>query len=210
MKKIQIKPIIVSIILIIFQSVCFALSKVVQGNPYYLETIYDYKISFNILAIIPYCIWYFMLIIVPYILYIKDKDKFIKYSISYCLMVIAANILFITIPSTLHRPEITGTSILELLTKFIFFIDTPATNIFPSLHCAMSNLWLLYIVTSKKTNMCEKIIVTIISISIMISTLVLKQHVLLDLISGDLISLLIFILVSKDKKLTKKLKPILL
>ena len=209
MKKIELKPIFITIGLIIFQSFCYLISKLLEGQPHIIGNIIDQKISFNIYAIIPYCIWYVMLFLVPYIIYKKDKNKFSKYCLSYVVVTIIANIIFVIYPTTVIRPIVTGNSLIELLTRFIFWIDTPILNCFPSLHCAMSMLWLLYILSMKQSNIYEKILIPIMSIIIMLSTLIIKQHVFIDLVSGDIIATVVFIIFMFDKKLTNKFKKLL-
>ena len=206
MKKIETKPLIITFLLIIFQSILFLLTKLVEGNPYLVGGIIDKAIPFNIWAIIPYCSWYILLLLVPYILYIKDRNNFIKYSIAYIIVVMIAVVIFVLIPTTVDRPIVTGNNPLELVTRFIFWVDTPVLNCFPSLHCAISCLWFLYISYSKYTNNLEKIFIPLISVIIMISTLVIKQHVFIDLVVGDSLAILAFILLNKDVKLTRWFK----
>ena len=211
MKKIDFKPIIITIGLLIFQAFIYLLTKLLEGDPHIIGNSIDSKIPFSIYAIIPYCIWYFMLFIVPYIIYKRDKNIFTKYCISFICITLVSNILFVIYPTTVAnvRPTITGNSILELIARFIFWIDTPPINCFPSLHCGISMLWLLYILYIKQTNIYEKIIIPIISILIMISTLCIKQHVFIDLVSGDIIAIIIFTTIIYEKNLTNKFKKLL-
>ena len=67
MKKLELKPIIISISLVVFQSILYALSKVINGsNAALIGGHIDSLIPFNALAIVPYCIWYFLIFIIPY------------------------------------------------------------------------------------------------------------------------------------------------
>lgn len=209
MKKIEYKPLIISMILIAIQGIFYLIAKSLEGEPHLIGNIIDQKTPFIIYAIIPYCIWYIMLFLVPYILYKKDKTNFSKYCLAYIFTVLLADIIFIIYPTTVIRPTVEGTNIIESLTKFIFLIDTPILNCFPSLHCAISMLWILYIFTIKEANIYEKVFVTIISILIMLSTLFLKQHVLIDLISGDILATIAYIILRYDNKITNKTKKLL-
>mgnify|MGYP004449435715 CR=1 FL=1 len=187
-KKLEIKPIITTISLVCIQSILYFISKLLQGDLNLVGNVIDTKIPFVPAFFIPYCIWYLMIFIIPYYLYCKDKDKFIKYTMAYILCSMIGNIVFISYPSTVARPTVTGTDIFSLIAKFIYWIDTP-TNCFPSLHCAISMLFILYICESKNTNIITKISVCIISILIMLSTLFTKQHVVVDFISGDMLAI---------------------
>jgi membrane-associated phospholipid phosphatase len=204
-KKLEIKPIITTISLVCIQSILYFISKLLQGDLNLVGNVIDTKIPFVPAFFIPYCIWYLMIFIIPYYLYCKDKDKFIKYTMAYILCSMIGNIVFISYPSTVARPTVTGTDIFSLIAKFIYWIDTP-TNCFPSLHCAISMLFILYICESKNTNIITKISVCIISILIMLSTLFTKQHVIVDFISGDILALIVYLIVKQSKKLPNYIK----
>ena len=204
-KKLEIKPIITTISLVCIQSILYFISKLLQGDLNLVGNVIDTKIPFVPAFFISYCIWYLMIFIIPYYLYCKDKDKFIKYTMAYILCSMIGNIVFISYPSTVARPTVTGTDIFSLIAKFIYWIDTP-TNCFPSLHCAISMLFILYTCESKNTNIITKISVCIISILIMLSTLFTKQHVVVDFISGDMLALIVYLIVKPSKKLPNYIK----
>ena len=205
LKKLEIKPIITTICLVIFQSILYFVSKLLQGDLNLVGNVIDTKIPFLPAFFIPYCIWYLMIFIIPYYLYCKDKNKFVKYTISYILCSMVGNIVFITYPSTVTRPEVTGTDIFSMIAKFIYWIDT-TVNCFPSLHCAISMLFILYVCEGKNTTTLTKMSVIIISILIMLSTLFTKQHVVSDLISGDILAIIIYFIVKPTKKLPNYIK----
>ena len=82
-------------------------------------------------------------------------------------------------------------------------------NCFPSLHCAMSTLFILFILEIKNVKKIVKITITLISILIMISTLYTKQHVFIDLISGDILAITTYIVVKIFYKENIKFKKLL-
>lgn len=208
MKKFEFKPIIVSLLLIIFQSILYALSKVFCVTPHLIGNSIDDEIPFILIFIIPYVFWYLMLFIIPYMMYKKDKTNFYKYIITNVVTVIIANIIFVIYPTMVIRPELVGNDILTLITKFIYLIDTPALNCFPSLHCAFSMLFILHICTSKKQSIGFRIFTLVMSVLVMVSTLLIKQHVFIDLISGNIIATMVFIVINYENKLTKKVKQL--
>ena len=209
MKKIEYKPLILTVALIVFQSFCYFVSKFFEGNPNLIGGVIDSKIPFNVWFIISYCIWYLLIFLIPYYLYKKDKNIFTKYIISYLFCTVIANIIFIIYPTYVDRPIVIGNSILELITRIVFWVDTPAQNCFPSLHCAVSMLFILYMFECKKCPLYLKILTLIISILIMIATLYTKQHVFIDLLSGDILAIVSYIIVNNLKKIKKKVKELL-
>lgn len=210
MKKLEFKPLMISISLVLFQTFCFFISKLLEAPPHLIGGAIDKMIPFNIWFIIPYISWYILIFLIPYFLYLKDKDLLKRYIYSYILCTLIASIIFIIYPTTVLRPEVEATNILTFAAKTVFWFDTPILNCFPSLHCAMSLLFITFIIEVKDVNRVIKTIIIFISILIMASTLFVKQHVFIDLVSGDLIALVVYYLIkiiyNKSDFLKKLLK----
>lgn len=209
LKKIKLKPLLVTVSLIAIQTTFYFISKLLQGEPHLIGNFIDEAIPFNSLFIIPYCLWYLLIFIVPYYLFLKDKDMFYKYIICYVFTALISNTIFLFYPTMVIRPEIEVTNITTFMTKIVYLVDTPSINCFPSLHCAISMLFILTSCTSKKINSKFKIFIFFMSVLVMLSTLFTKQHVFIDLVSGDLIALIVFIIFRKNKKIVNKMKELL-
>ena len=82
-KKIEIKPLLTTVVLILIQTIMFFATKLLQGNPHVVGNFIDEAIPFNVWFIIPYYIWYILIFAVPYYTYLKDKDRFYKYTNGY-------------------------------------------------------------------------------------------------------------------------------
>lgn len=96
-------------------------------------------------------------------------------------------ILFLLIPTTNIRPEITDTSIWGFLMKFLYKIDS-ADNLFPSIHCLVS--WLCWIGVRKNKSIpaIYRYFSLVAALAVCISTLTTRQHVIVDVISGVLLA----------------------
>ena len=207
--KIELKPLLISVGLVLFQTVFFFLIKLFQSNFHTIGSTIDKNIPFNNLAIIPYCIWYILIFFVPYYLYIKDKNTLCKYIASYFLCVIISNIIFATYPTMVIRPDIKPNSILNFITWFIYKIDTPAVNCLPSLHCAVAMLFSLSAFDSKNLSIRYKIVISIFAIIIMLSTLFIKQHVFIDLVIGDILMTICYLIMKNNKYILNNIKKLL-
>lgn len=96
-------------------------------------------------------------------------------------------VIFLAYPTTLMRPDITGHSFFDWVTRIIYAVDAP-DNLFPSIHCLeswvcfRSSLWL------KKVPGWYKGLSFIFTLLVFASTVFLKQHLLLDIPSGVLLA----------------------
>ena len=192
-----------------FQTLFYYIAKLFQGEAHLIGGFIDDKIPFCNVFIIPYCIWYVLIFFVPYYLYLKDKYALSKYIASYIICSILADIIFIIYPTVVIRPILDNNSFLNFATNFIYSTDTPPVNCMPSLHCAVSMLFILTSFSSKKVSNIFKLFIFIISILIMMATLFVKQHVFIDFITGITLMTYVYIFVINNKWILNKVKKLL-
>ena len=187
----------------------FFSARLFQSNFNLIGNTIDKQTPFSYFAIIPYYIWFILLLFVPYYYYKKDKLTLCKYAASYIMCVLIADIIFIAYPTIIERPVVEIKGLLSFMTWFIYWVDNPPINCLPSLHCAISMLYILTAFSSKYVSTRFKVIITILGILVMVSTLVIKQHVLIDLITGDIIMTVCFLIVCNNKYILSKTKKLL-
>lgn len=105
---------------------------------------------------------------------------------------------FILLPTTLQRPEVTGTDYFAFLTRLIYKADKPL-NLLPSLHCLESWLCIRTAFTMKKLPKGYKPVTVAFSLLVFASTLLIKQHVLVDIPAGILAGELGLLIAAKTK-----------
>ncbi len=115
---------------------------------------------------------------------------------------------FIVIPTTNVRPEVEGSGIVPFLMRAIYFLDTP-TNLFPSIHCFVAWLGTRYLFSCKKLRYKPLVcaLCCVGTLMVFASTLLTKQHVLLDVLGGIAVSEIGW-LVARFTKLPQKLEPL--
>lgn len=113
----------------------------------------------------------------------QDEEKAFRFISADLFAKVICLLCFFTWPTTNIRPAITGTSVWEQLMQLLYRIDA-ADNLFPSIHCLTS--WFCYIAVRKNEKVpgWYRIFSFLIVISICISTLTTKQHVIPDVIAG--------------------------
>ena len=107
-------------------------------------------------------------------------------------------LLFLLIPTTNVRPEITGKSVWDALMKLLYSIDA-ADNLFPSIHCL--NSWLCWIGVRKNREIpaAYRYFSLVVAVAVCISTLTTKQHVIADVIGGVLLAELSYLIAGRQK-----------
>lgn len=115
---------------------------------------------------------------------------------------------FVVIPTTNVRPEVEGSGVIPFLMRAIYFLDTP-TNLFPSIHCFVAWMGTRYLFSCKKLRFKPLVCILCCMGTLMVfaSTLLTKQHVLLDVIGGIAVSEIGW-LVARFTKLPQKLEPL--
>lgn len=96
-------------------------------------------------------------------------------------------IIFIIFPTTMARPEITGTGIFDKLTQLIYSIDTP-DNLFPSIHCLGSWLCFRGALEIKSIRKWYAPLSLAVSILVFLSTIFIAQHALIDIPAGIIVA----------------------
>ena len=137
---------------------------------------------FIVIYILAYVQWAIGYIIISR----EDSAYFGKVATANILAKIFCGICFILLPTAMVRAEVNGSGILEWLTNFIYAADTPAVNLFPSIHCLES--WAVFRCSLKlKIHVAYKIIMGIFTLLVFASVLLVKQHIALDIPAGILV-----------------------
>lgn len=139
--------------------------------------------EFTFVYILAYPFWYLSY----YFLILKNRDMTRNIVITNVSAKLLCGLLFILVPTTNIRPELTGNTAAEWILNIIYSLDTPH-NLFPSVHCFESWLCFTYIRDAKCCNRCLKIAVFVLTASICFSTVFTRQHVLIDVLVGVLIA----------------------
>ena len=134
---------------------------------------------FAIIYVLAFPFWY----LTAYLYLRKDRDHAYRYALTNVAAKVVCAVLFITVPSTLIRPEITGGTICHSILKIVYATDAP-NNLFPSIHCLESWICFRCIYDDKQAPRWLKIFTFVFAILICASTVLTKQHVLLDIPAG--------------------------
>ena len=104
---------------------------------------------------------------------------------------------FLILPTTNIRPVINGTSFWDEAMRILYQMDA-ADNLFPSIHCLTSSFCFIAVRRNEAVPVWYRVTSGFIAVSIYISTLTTKQHVLIDVIAAIMISEASYLLAEKS------------
>ncbi len=112
----------------------------------------------------------------------------------------ASFIIFVFFPTTMSRPEISGMTLWDTCMRFLYRIDAP-DNLFPSIHCMIAWLCWIGIRGNRRVTLPWRIAALLMAVAVCLSTLTVRQHVLMDVAGGILLSELGYWLAGNKKLL---------
>lgn len=128
-----------------------------------------------------------------------ERDNFYLLVASVAVTFFVSFLFFVFLPTTIVRPEISNENFTLCLIDLIYKADTPALNLFPSMHCLAS--WLCFIAVRRMKNIScwVKIVTCICALAVFVSTQLVKQHYMADIFGGVLLAELGVFFVRKRK-----------
>jgi len=192
MKYLKNKKFLISIaLLLIGQAFFYWFLKFFQPNPNYINFPFDEKIPFIPNFIYIYNTFYPFMFLTLLYLFKHDEKTYMKGIISGIIGFIICDIIYLYYPTIMLRPPIPETNALtNLILKITYFFDTPAVNCFPSIHCLFCFQIIFSYLKTKQISLKSKILTIIYSLLIILSTVLVKQHYVFDIISALLICLI--------------------
>ena len=160
----------------------------------------DQKIPFVIEFILVYSFWYPLVIFTLFLLYKYCPDKYRKTRKIVVASLIIAYICFFVYPTTVVRPEVNSFNNLFSFLAYVSFKADNPVNCFPSCHCLLSFIMIYALYKEKAINKYLRVILIVTFLMIIASTLLVKQHVIVDVVGAFIISILTAFILPKIKE----------
>lgn len=148
------------------------------ARPFYPEIAIDAYIPFVPVFVFGYVLYYAW-IFLP-VLLLRTRAHFYQAMIGFVLVQLPAVLIFLQYPSQMTRPVIDDNDAASRLVRFLYRMD-PGFNLLPSLHVGHSVLVALFFYTFRPKSFWW---VAIGAVLIVLSTVMIKQHVVLDVLTG--------------------------
>jgi len=172
-------------------SLTYPLLNQYRGDTNSVLTFVDEFIPFNRIFILPYISWYIFIAIFTVVLCIEDKKRYFKLLLTLNIGMITCYIIYFVYPTYVPRPMITGTDFLSNLVLSLYAADNPY-NCFPSIHVLNSALIALYVCGSQKVSKWIKVACIVMSVSIILSTMFIKQHYFADVLAAIIFAYVLY------------------
>ncbi len=164
----------------------------------------DDQIPFVRQFVLIYVLWYPLMLGTTLFLLLKDRRAFVRYARSVVLGLTACMLIFVLLPSgqNLRPAEVPGDDLTARLLRFIYAADTN-TNVFPSMHVVGTLAAVIGIFDSRSASLGAKWGVAALGVLINASTVLVKQHSVLDIFGGVMLYWLVYLLVYRLPELNR-------
>jgi hypothetical protein len=160
-------------------------------NPVILSTNLDTMIPFLPIFIVPYIVWYaFILGYLVYFWY-KDISVYLKTLSVIVIGELVCFVIYFYFQTTVPRPKLVGDGILVDLVGMIYSHDQPF-NAFPSIHVLTTFAIILGNINIRNKHIFHSVFVSVMGSMIIISTLFVKQHYILDMFASMFLTSFIY------------------
>ena len=164
----------------------------------------DDMIPFVRQFVLVYVLWYPLMLGTTLSLLLKDRRAFLRYARSVVLGLTACMLTFVLLPSgqELRPAEVPGSDLTARLLRAIYAADTN-TNVFPSMHVVGTLAAVIGIFDSRSAPRGVQWGVAALGVLINASTVLIKQHSVLDILGGVVLYWLVYLAVYRLPELNR-------
>lgn len=183
--QIYIKPVVLQVALLLFQSAIYFGVQKLEGPAHNIEKPIDEKIPLIPKTVFIYGMWYPLIAVFPLVLWGIDRQLYVAYVISIMVDIILSSVIYMVYPTSFERPKQISQNLSGRILKWIYIKGNyMGKNCMPSMHCSMCFIIIFFVIACGGMDLWIKGPVMILAVLIIISTLLTKQHVLIDVITA--------------------------
>ncbi len=176
------------LLVILFNALAFNVTRLVSTD------LLHHNMSLPIDARLPFVPCFILFYVLAFLQWILSYILIAREEEAFCCRVIAGELIakllcaavFILLPTTMARPEVTGTDFFSWAVSLIYRLDSP-DNLFPSIHVLESWLCFRAALQLKKPGRWYRWVSLALTLLVFASVLLIKQHVVVDIAGGILV-----------------------
>ena len=180
-------PAAVQVLLLSVQGVSYLLIQRIQGEFHDMSRPVDKKIPLIPQSVYIYAMWYPLLFFYPIYLYSLSRAVWLVYLMAIGLNVIVSLVIYALYPTSFQRPEPPDSMLSGKILRLLYVLNYKGLNCMPSMHCSQCFIILLsacFCGMSGVMPALPAIGVGILSLLIVESTVLTKQHVIMDMLAA--------------------------
>jgi len=177
------RPLLLMLVFPVLGWMYAATNNIENQEVYSLATAVDSAIPFVKYFALPYSVWIFYIYVCLFYFFKKDINVYYRSLMTYVISAMLCYLIYSVFQTTVARPPVVGNDPFAWLMNYIYNRDEPF-NCFPSIHSFSSYMVMRAIWTSSFRNKWNFTLITGMSSLIILSTLFVKQHVIMDVLGA--------------------------
>ena len=158
-----------------------------QGAPHFdfalpIDGMIPFVPAFSVVYVLAYAQWGVGLLLITR----EDSELCRRVLAGEVISKLICMALFIAVPTTMARAEITGGDPFSAIMRLIYSIDAP-NNLFPSIHCLDSWICFRGAMMMNRVGKGYARFSLVFTLLVLASTVLVKQHVVIDIFAGVLV-----------------------
>lgn len=174
--------------LLIFQSVTYFGVQKLEGPAHDVKISADERIPYRPAFIFIYVLWYPMIAFFPMVLYCYSPGGFAEYMVMIILDILISLLIYMVYPTSFERPE-PDDGFLGRIMTIVYRCDYKGKNCMPSMHCSMCFIIMFSALSCSRMDIWLQIPVCVLAALIVVSTVMTKQHVIVDVAAAFALAL---------------------
>ena len=130
-----------------------------------------------------YLLWFPLIALFPLFLFFVSEKDYAVYQLSIIVSIVTSTAVYVLFPTSMER-TIPEDGPLRWLIRLIYTCDFKGSNCSPSLHCAQCYIIFATAALCGTFNAGAMVLIVIITAAIVVSTVMIKQHALIDVITA--------------------------
>ena len=186
--------ILIQVILLTVQAALYFGIQRFAGAPHRIKTRADTRIPFLPFMIVIYFLWFPMIALFPLMVHHYFTWLYVRHLTALILDIIFSSIIYLIFPTFFRRPSPPDT-VAGRLVSFVYAADYTGKNCMPGMSCSMSFIMMFTCAAlAPQLPIVLATAVMLVCLLIIISTLLTKQHVIIDIITGLIMALICWFL----------------
>jgi len=175
--------IVVEIVILTVQASLYVGCEYLQHNHRDVKRDIDDKIPLVPCSAFIYIMWFPLIALYPIALFFLSRYDYSVYQISIIICALVSPIIYTLFPTRFERPVL-GNSSKEWLLSVVYSFDFKGSNCVPSMHCVQCFIIILSVCCCPNLHGIAALLIICLCLAIIVSTLLTKQHALLDVVTA--------------------------